>query len=67
VALEGRIDSLEKQLDVRVEELRRKDHMVGGLVERGPELGPAQEARNGHETAAEASEGESRPATGGAQ
>ena len=35
-ALSERIDSLEKQLDVRAEELRRKDHIIAGLVERLP-------------------------------
>jgi len=53
-ALEGRIDSLEKQLDVRAEELRRKDHIIAGLVERVPELGPAQDDRDAPQAAAEA-------------
>src|SRR5215203_2770635 len=46
-ALEERIGSLEKQLDVRAEELRRKDHIVAALTARVPELGPAQDARAG--------------------
>ena len=53
-ALEGRIASLEGQLDVRAEELRRKDHIIAGLVQRVPELVPAQEAAGSSETPAEA-------------
>jgi hypothetical protein len=52
-ALSERIDSLEKQLDVRAEELRRKDHIIAGLVERVPEL----EAPKARETAAEDAQG----------
>lgn len=53
-ALSERIDSLEKQLDVRAEELRRKDHIIAGLVERVPELEAPQELREAPQTVAEA-------------
>ncbi len=53
-ALEERIGSLEKQLDVRAEELRRKDHIIAGLVERVPELEAPQEPREAPQTVAEA-------------
>jgi hypothetical protein len=38
VALEQRIASLERQLDERTEEIRRRDHIIAGLVERVREL-----------------------------
>jgi hypothetical protein len=57
-ALEGRIGSLEKQLDVRAEELRRKDHIIAGLVERVPALEPPSEAREAPQPAPETTGGE---------
>jgi len=36
-ALEARIGSLERQLTERTEEIRRRDHIVAGLIERLPE------------------------------
>ena len=68
-ALEGRIGSLEKQLDVRAEELRRKDHIIAGLVERVPALELPSEAREAPQPAPETTGGdeEPRPATEGAQ
>lgn len=67
-ALEERIDSLEKQLDVRAEELRRKDHIIAALTARVPELGPAQDARDAPRTASEGSGGvEDQAGDGGPQ
>ena len=52
-ALEDRIESLERQLEVRDEEIRRRDHLLAGLIEWVPELpaGTAQEAPMTHERA----------------
>ena len=36
-ALEDRIESLERQLTERAEEIRRRDHLIAGLIERLPE------------------------------
>ena len=67
--LAERSDALRRREVLHGEEIRRRDHIIAGLVERIPELGPARESRNGHETATEAPKGaaEPRPATGGAQ
>ena len=67
--LAERSDALRRREVLHGEEIRRRDHIIAGLVERIPELGPAWEPRNGHETATEAPKGapEPRPATGGAQ
>jgi hypothetical protein len=67
--LAERSDALRRREVLHGEEIRRRDHIIAGLVERIPELGPAREPRNGHETATEAPKGaaEPRPATGGAQ
>ena len=43
-ALEERIASLERHLAERVEESRRKDHIIAGLVQRVPELPAGQDA-----------------------
>jgi len=66
-ALSERIDSLEKQLDVRAEELRRKDHIIAGLVERVPELEAPQEPREPPQTVVEALGGVGREDDGGHQ
>src|SRR5829696_1258600 len=66
-ALEERIGSLEKQLDVRAEELRRKDHIIAGLVERVPELEAPQEPREPPQTVVEALGGVGREDDGGHQ
>ena len=59
---------LRGQLDQEREANRENRRIIAGLVQRVPELGPAQEPRNGHETAAGAPEGsEPRSATEGPQ
>ena len=52
---------LRGQLDQEREANRENRRIIAGLVQRVPELGPAQEPRNGHETAAGAPEGSSEP------
>jgi hypothetical protein len=37
-ALEAHIASLERQLEERTEEIRRRDHIIAGFIERLPEL-----------------------------
>jgi hypothetical protein len=53
-ALEDRIASLERQLAERTEEIRRRDHIIAGFVERLPELpvgeSMAQDAPGTHES-----------------
>lgn len=44
-ALQDRIASLERQLEIRVEELRRKDHIIMSLTQRVPELEAAQDVQ----------------------
>ena len=50
--MRDRIGFLERELAVRSDEIRRRDHIIAGLVERVPELPPAspQEPRDGRET-----------------
>jgi excisionase family DNA binding protein len=43
-ALHDRIDSLERQLAERTEEIRRRDHLIAGFIERLPELPAGQDA-----------------------
>ena len=64
--LAERSEALRRREELHGEEIRRRDHIIAGLVERIPELGPAQEPRNGHETATAGPDGEEhRPATDG--
>jgi excisionase family DNA binding protein len=42
--LRGVIDTRDRELEARTEELRRKDHIIAALTERIPELEPAREA-----------------------
>jgi hypothetical protein len=67
--LAERSDTLRRREELHGEEIRRRDHIIAGLVERIPELGPGQAPRNGHhETAAEGAGGvEPHPATEEAQ
>ena len=44
-ALEGRIESLERQLAERTEEIRRRDHIIAGFLERLPELPAGESSR----------------------
>lgn len=59
-ALQDRIDSLERQLEIRVEELRRKDTVIMALTQRVPELTASEapqdtlrDAPHGQRTAAD--------------
>jgi hypothetical protein len=45
-ALQERIDSLERQLAVRDEEIRRRDHIIAGFIERMPALTAEEPVRN---------------------
>jgi hypothetical protein len=66
--LAERSEALRRREELHGEEIRRRDHIIAGLVERIPELGPAQTPRDAPQTAAAAPEGaEPRPATEGAQ
>jgi hypothetical protein len=67
--LAERSEALRRREELHGEEIRRRDHIIAGLVERIPELGPAQTPRNGPETAAEDPEGvrRERPFTEEAQ
>ena len=56
---------LREQIDFLRDELRRKDTIIMAMTQRIPELEPAQERPEGHETTTE--EAEPRPSTGGAQ
>jgi excisionase family DNA binding protein len=51
------IDTRDRELEARTEELRRKDHIIAALTDRIPELEPARETppdtRNGYETDSE--------------
>ncbi len=57
--------ALRRREELHGEEIRRRDHIIAGLVERLPAL---EAPRNGHETPADDAVGaEPRPANGGAQ
>lgn len=47
--LRDQVGYLRGQLDIRTEELRRKDHIIAALTERIPELEAPREAPEGHE------------------
>ena len=67
-SLSEQVEYLKGVVATRDEEIRRRDHIIAGLVERIPELGPAQAPRNGHEGGAEEPEGHAeRPFTEEAQ
>ena len=57
--MHDRIGFLERELAVRSDEIRRRDHIIAGLVERVPELPPAssQDAPGARETAGNGSGG----------
>jgi|SRR5215218_9232291 predicted ArsR family transcriptional regulator len=57
---------LREQIDFLRDELRRKDTIIMAMTQRIPELEPAQERPEGHETPTEEAEPR-RPSTGGAQ
>ncbi len=64
---------LKAQLDIRTEELRRKDHIIAGLVERVPELDPPAPSSEPSQPSEEAAQGSTngaggpRPQAGGAE
>jgi hypothetical protein len=63
-ALLAHIETLKHELEVRNEELRRKDTIIMSLTQRIPELEPARETRDGDLTASEdAHRGGSREAS----
>jgi hypothetical protein len=71
--LTEQVSYLKAQLDIRTEELRRKDHIIAGLVERVPELEPPAEPPVTHQASEEPPEvaangaGGPRPQAGGAE
>jgi hypothetical protein len=63
--MQAHLDSMNEQvsylkavIQVRDEELRRKDHLLAALTERLPELEPPRETRESPETASPGAEGE---------
>jgi len=68
--LRSRVESLERQLDARQEEIRRRDHLLAAALERIPELlpSPGTEPQESPQTVAEDAGGsEPHPATQGRQ
>ena len=65
-SLGAQVEYLKGVVATRDEEIRRRDHIIAGLVERVPAL---EAPRNGHETPDDAAEGTEspRPANGHAQ
>ncbi len=51
------VETLKRELEIRNEELRRKDHIIMSLTQRIPELEPASEPRESPETPSEESGG----------
>jgi hypothetical protein len=67
-SLQAQVGHLLRELEIRNEELRRKDHLLAAAIERIPPQLEAPKPQNGSSAAAEAAEGpEPRSATGGAQ
>ncbi len=58
--LRDRVRRLEHDLDVRSEEIRRKDHIIAGLVNRVPELSAPASTDEARGVDEDADEGESR-------
>jgi len=54
--LKAVIQTRDRELEARTEELRRKDHIIAALTERIPELEPASERRESPESAARVSD-----------
>jgi len=66
--LAERSDALRRREELHGEEIRRRDHIIAGLVERIPELGPAQTPRDAPQAHDEDARGaEPPPATEEAQ
>jgi Tfp pilus assembly protein FimV len=63
--LRSRVESLERQLDARQEEIRRRDHLLAAALERIPELlppsPPPAPAPHAPQTAADGPEGSEAP------
>jgi flagellar motility protein MotE (MotC chaperone) len=55
-SLQDQVGYLRRELDIRNEQLRRKDHLLAAALERSPELEAPSESREGSETAASSSE-----------
>jgi hypothetical protein len=51
---QDQVEYLRRELDIRNEELRRKDHLLAAALERIPELEAPRESRDTRETASEA-------------
>lgn len=67
-SLQAQVGHLLRELEIRNEELRRKDHLLAAAIERIPPQLEAPKPQNGSSDAAEAAEGpEPWSATGGAQ
>lgn len=67
-SLQAQIGHLLRELEIRNEELRRKDHLLAAAIERIPPQLEAPKPQNGSSAAAEATDGsEPWSATGGAQ
>ncbi len=66
-SLQAQVGHLLRELEIRNEELRRKDHLLAAAIERIPPQLEAPRQQNGSSAAAGAAEGsEPRSATGGA-
>ena len=67
-SLQGQVEYLKGVVATRDEEIRRRDHIIAGLVERVPALEAPRGERDGRETPAAEPEGaDPHPAPGGAQ
>jgi len=55
------VETLKRELEIRNEELRRKDHIIMSLTQRIPELEPASEPRDPPESAARTSDTAEEP------
>jgi hypothetical protein len=67
-SLQAQVGHLLRELEIRNEELRRKDHLLAAAIERIPPQLEAPKPQNGSSAAAEAAEGrEPGSATGGVQ
>jgi hypothetical protein len=59
--LAERSDALRRREELHGEEIRRRDHIIAGLVERIPELGPAQTPRDAPQAHDEDARGAEQP------
>jgi hypothetical protein len=63
--LRDRVEALERQLDARQEEIRRRDILLANLVERVPQLEAPREPRDALQTADDEAEGYESARSGG--